>query len=379
VKRSFDIAVIGAGPAGSVAAMVLARAGRSVALIEKERMPRYKTCGGGVVSRALADLPCPAPTERNIPLRRVSRIVLHHAAVEPILLERPHAPITMVMRSDFDAYLARQAEAAGAARLEGAAFRGFSSVEGRYGCLVDGTELHADAVIGADGAESRVARAVPGPPARLGVALEGELPAGPDGWRAPLAQEVRFDFGPPEEGYAWVFPKEGGLSVGVFSRRHRYPGLRQEYRRYVDLLDLARGGVREARLTGHRIPIRPRRSSGRDGILLAGDAAGLADPLTGEGISYAIRSGRLAAEAILAAGDRPRRAAAEYHLRLEFLREEIRAARIVAGLIYRLPSLAFRTLARHPAFPDAIADVFLGQRSYRDLLRRALRAPWRLL
>jgi flavin-dependent dehydrogenase len=138
--------------------------------------------------------------------------------------------------------------------------------------------------------------------------------------------------------------------------------------------------VEETHLTGHRIPVAPRHRRARGGLLLAGDAAGLADPLTGEGISFAIRSGRMAGEAILAAGDRPGRAAGHYDALLaRAILPEIRTARVLAALLYGLPRTAFRTLGRSRRFPELVAETFAGKSTYRALLRRALRRPWRLL
>ena len=382
MKPSYDAVVVGAGPAGCVAAMVLAAAGRSVALVEKERFPRYKTCGGGVVARALASLPCRPPRDGDIPLRAEHRIIVHHPGSAPIVVDRLESPLMLVMRADFDRFLAERAAEAGAERLEGAALHDLTWGRGRYVCRIGDRTIEAAAVVGADGAESRVARFAPGARrgVKLGVALEGEIIPG-SGAAIPsdIRAETRFDFGAVPGGYGWVFPKKDHLSVGVFSRQPPFSSLRESYRGYVAKRGLSVEGVTEDRLTGHRIPVRPRHVRGHGGLLLTGDAAGLVDPLTGEGISFAVRSGRAAAEAILSTGRDLRLAAAEYEGLLADVLRELRAARLIASLVYRLPRISFRSLGRHPGFAEAVVDVFLGLLTYTDLLRRVVRRPWRLL
>jgi len=375
VSRRFDVIVVGAGPAGTSAAFVLAAAGRRVALLERQRFPRYKTCGGGVVWRALAALPCRRPAEGDLPMLPVHRVAVHGAGARPIVVERAEPPVTMVMRADFDAYLADRAAEAGAQRSEGVAIREVRRDGPDLVCDAGREEYRAPAVIAADGAGSRLARLVPGAVGiRLGPALEMErLGASVEG--APV---TRFDFGVVPGGYGWVFPKRDGLSAGVFSGRPSCPSLRSHYRDYIRRVGLLDGA--EGRVSGHRIPVCPGRSAGSDGLLLAGDAAGLADPLTGEGISYAIRSGRLAAEAVLRAGGVAAKAARLYDgLLARHLLPEIRTARLLAGIVHAAPVLSYRYFRERPRFAEAVVDVFLGRRTYPDLLRRALSRPWKLL
>jgi geranylgeranyl reductase family protein len=367
-----DAIVVGAGPAGCTAAMVLAAGGRSVALLERAQLPRYKACGGGVVWRAMESLPCRPPTPEDIPMLPLHRVVVQYRDSAPVVVERRRPPVNMVMRADFDLYLADRAREAGADLRAGAPLRRIRREGDMFLCETDGGVLQAPVVIGADGAESRVAAHVPGAgAARFGVALEGELRT------TTVPQETRFDFAVLPEGYGWVFPKKDGASVGVFSRRSRFPSLRRSYNDYVAERKLA--GVPEDRLTGHRIPVAPRRVRGHGGLLLAGDAAGLADPLTGEGISFAIRSGRAAGEAVLRAGPEPLRAAPLYETEIAGLIAEIRLAGILANLLYLAPGGAFGLLGRRAAFAEAIVDVFSGKRTYRELVGRALRRPWRLI
>jgi len=388
VTRRFDAVVVGAGPAGAVAAMVLAAAGRSVALLDRERLPRYKACGGGVVEIAQAALPCRRPAASDLPLIPVRRLIVSAPGRPAIQVDRPAPVICMVMRADFDRYLAERAAEAGARLLEGTAVLDIEGGSGRLTLRTTAGPFGATAIVGADGAESRVARCLPGAAGRgaplLGVALEGELGARPGtawhGDRQDGAGAARFDLGAVDGGYGWVFPKAAGISAGVFTRHRICPGLRAAYRSYLERTSLGAGGAREERLTGHRIPVAPRPVRAAGGVLLAGDAAGLADPLTGEGISYAIRSGRLAAEAILAAAEDPPSAARRYEAALgAVVLPEIRAASRLAAILDAAPRLSYRCLERRGWIAEAMVDVFLGRRTYGALLAQALRRPWRLL
>src|SRR5262249_20668375 len=141
--------------------------------------------------------------------------------------------------------------------------------------------------------------------------LDAEVEAPPP-VLARFADRARFDLGTPPGGYGWIFPKAEHLSVGVgiFTRDAARRRLRDELHGYLQAVGLGEARVRSIR--GAPIPVRPRADAARGRVLLAGDAAGLADPLTGEGISLAILSGRLAAESLLTARLDPREAARTY-------------------------------------------------------------------
>jgi flavin-dependent dehydrogenase len=176
-----------------------------------------------------------------------------------------------------------------------------------------------------------------------------------------------------------VFPKATHLSVGVgvFTRAGGRRRLRDELARYLARVGL--GEARAIRVRGAPIPVRPRRDAVRGRVLLAGDAAGLADPLTGEGISLAIRSGRLAAESLLAAQLDPRATARAYlaALRRDIL-AELRIARGLAWVLYGRPGLVRHLVPRLGQLAgEALTEVVAGRRTYRDLVGSA--RAWRRL
>jgi geranylgeranyl reductase family protein len=371
-----DVAVVGAGPAGAVCALDLARAGLSVALLDRAAPPRYKTCGGGIVGRAIEslDLDISACFERS--LNRVEVRLADSDAV--FAVERSPAPIVMTMRATFDALLIDAARAAGATLLAPWSLRSLRRVGDRYEVRTDRGDVNAAWVIGADGAGGRVARAAGWRSPMQGIpAIESEIRVS-DQVFARFAGAARFDFGVPADGYGWVFPKAEHLSVGCLTtgRRSRGNGsesgdLKRHFEAYLGRLGLDRPIAREDH--GFVIPTRPRApSAARDRVLLVGDAAGLADPLTCEGISNAIRSGRIAARAVIETRAAPDRTAERYQelLGAEIL-GELRWARRLAPLLYGAPglrALVFRRVG--PSLCEAFTDIFSGRRTYSEVMRR---------
>jgi len=287
----YDVIVVGAGPAGSTTAYRLARAGARVCLLDRARFPRDKPCGGGLTLRAVRELPFsvePVVEDRVDTLelglrygRRWSR-----RAPEPLVL--------MTQRRRLDAFLAEQAAAAGAEFRGGAKV---TRVDPSGSVTIEGERLEADVVVGADGANGITARSL-GPPAREhGVALEGNV-----GYahvsRERFAGRAVVELGAVPGGYAWVFPKGDHVNVGVGGWQSEGPRLRERLRELCSAFEIDEAKVRDLR--GHRLPMRGAAQRAVEGrLLLVGDAAGLVDPLSGDGMYEAFVSGRLAAEATL--------------------------------------------------------------------------------
>jgi menaquinone-9 beta-reductase len=314
-----DVAVIGAGPAGSVAALVLARAGARVALVDKAPFPRDKACGDLVGPRGIqvlddlgvrlagaervGDMRVVGPSGRSVRLPcRPGRTYPGHGVALP-RLELDQTLRKAALDAGSIAYTAR----AGAPIHDGGRLAGFE--------LSDGGRLQADVVIGADGATSRVATAaglVDEHRVLWGFALRSYVDAAIDLPTIVLWDEARWRGFP---GYGWVFPGPGdranlGVGVGVLGDRTAAGHAARSLGSFVEVLrryGLLEGGVRlpPERLGGWlkmgmvgTIPARGR-------VLLAGDAAGLVNPLQGEGISEALASGRAAAQAVLACPAEP--------------------------------------------------------------------------
>lgn len=364
--RRYDVVVVGAGPAGAAAAHSLANAGLHVAIVEKERIPRYKTCGGGLVGRARDLIPfdISAATEREF--HSVSVNLLD--ADLQFTATRSGFVITTVMRDKFDALLAEHAVDAGAELVSPAKVTGIDSDGDDLTVRTADHAFRARFVVGADGATGVVARLGGWERHNVAVpALEHELEVPPSVFEEQC-RTCRFDFGIVPNGYAWAFPKSNHLSVGVLSPRRGRSALRNSLDEYLERI-----GIREferVQKSGFLIPLKPRPGPmARNRVLLVGDAAGLADPLTAEGISSAIQSGHLAAEALISRFDDPARVASVYHAALEEqILRELRVARKIMLFIkplFRWPQLRTRFFRRFgQSFVDVIAEIFMGQNEY---------------
>jgi geranylgeranyl reductase family protein len=291
--RRYDVAIIGAGPAGSAAAIALARRGASVLLADRARFPRDKTCGGGVTGRARAAAPCSIDevveavvTEAD--LRSVDGRFVRRAGRSPL--------VYMTQRWRLDHHVASQAAAAGADFRDDARC---SAIElGRDGATLDveGERIHARIVIGADGANGTAASQLGlGGNRALMLALEGhlELELAPPALRKG---QLVLESGSIRGGYAWSFPKADHLNIGIGGWIDEGPELRARLAQFCRRLDVDPDALEPLR--GHRLPLRAFRSRlASENACVVGDAAGLVDPLTGDGIYESFLSGRLAAEA----------------------------------------------------------------------------------
>ncbi|MBI5287532.1 MAG: geranylgeranyl reductase family protein [Chloroflexi bacterium] len=363
----YDAIVAGAGPAGSTAARHLARAGVRVLMLDRAQFPREKPCGGGVTFRADAenDLDLSPVTEREIYGVRVSADMSRmFDRNSPTLLAR------MTQRSRLDAYLAEQAACAGADFRDGSPI-GQITLDDR-GVLVraSGDVFEARVLIGADGVNGPTATALGLKPAgEHAVAFEANYPL--DGALAARWERmIALDLGGIPGGYGWVFPKGDHLNIGVGGWKAVGPTLRDRLVRYTRYL-----GLDAARLEGHRGYQLPLRRDGepvvRGNAMLAGDAAALVDPLSGEGIWAAFVSGRLAA------AEAQRFLAGDVHDLSGYQRgldavmaEEILASRRLMIILQRLPAFSVLMLKYNDRFWRYLQQIIRGDLTYPDLPKK---------
>jgi menaquinone-9 beta-reductase len=369
VPTVWDLIICGAGPAGAAAALEARRLcpEATVALVDKATFPRDKPCGDGLGPHAvdeLAALGAAGVLEGYPPIRGLR--LRSPGGLE--VAGDPARPNHVVPRAVLDARLVAAAQAAGAELVCGTAVR---RLERRDGLVVVDGELAARVVVGADGANSTVRRllGVPANPARaLAIAVRGYAPA-PPGRPEQLIAWVAEGW----PAYVWSFPTGTGVAnVGYGLLRGRFHGDRAELHHRLHAL-LPGAEPDPGSLRAHHLPFssfRPPPGAGR--VLLAGDAASLVNPVSGEGIYYALVSGRLAARAAVCA---PRDPLAAYRrLLARALGRHLRHASVLARAIHA-PALAEAGLgaaAGSPAMFDALVELGLGQARITPRLLAAL-------
>lgn len=371
----YDVAVIGAGPAGGMAAYTLARQGVRVILLEKEQMPRYKTCGGGLVWRGRKLLPFDISPAVEREFASIALYFSHYRKRAEARREQPL--VTMVMRDRFDQLIAEQAQMAGAVVRDGCALLGVTQGEPYHQLQTSAGIVSARFVVGADGAKGVTARLCGWHQLQPTIpAIECEVRV-PDAAMQRLQREARFDFDAIPHGYGWCFPKANHLSLGVIVFEPAQGlGMKQRYAAYLQALGI--GEVLEQHMHGFVVPVQPKAVLARNRVLLVGDAAALADVLTAEGISEALNSGVRAAQALLSAQLHPLQAEHAYqaYCHQEFL-PQWRAASQRARLAYGDPHVSRLVLGLlGQRLADHAADVFMGERLYTEGHPLGLRA-WR--
>ena len=286
--------MIGAGPAGSTAAYRLAREGASVCLLDRARFPRNKPCGGGLTVRAVRELPFSVEPVVEDVVDRVE-LRLHYGRRFERVRERPL--VLMTQRRRLDAFLAGKAAAAGADFRDATRATAVDVREAGVTVDTDRGQLAAAALVGADGANGVTARSLGlCTPGVHGVALEGNLPHA-DVDPARYRKRIVIELGAVGGGFGWIFPKGDHVNVGVGGWEHEGPRLRDELRRLCSEHGLPEKRLREVR--GHRLPVAGTESQlARGRAVVVGDAAGLVDPMSGDGIYEAFVSSRLAATAV---------------------------------------------------------------------------------
>ena len=365
------VAILGGGPAGAFAAEQLASAGLQVLLFD-EKLAWEKPCGGGLTYKAYSQYPF--LLENSTPKRLVTETMLAAPHAGEVLLKLPD-PLLIYSRFDLNRMLLERAERAGA-EIEKARVLEMERRGVRWRLRTSAGTAEADFCIVATGARN--------PLREVGTQLGAADAMSALGYYV-AGDQARIDiqFLPPLEGYIWIFPRCGHLSVGICGKGVPASSLRQRLESFMQERGISWKG---ASFYSHLLPSldtgswRRNRVAG-EGWMAVGDAAGLVDPITGEGLYYAIRSADLAARALLSEVGELAEKVANYRrlLRRDFaadLEFGSRLAKRVFGGRYMLGSVPARMVQftrRSPRFSAVMQDLFAGRQPYLGLKKRLLR------
>jgi geranylgeranyl reductase family protein len=370
-RAEWDVAVIGGGPAGLAAASASAAAGARTVVLERAEHPRYKTCGGGLLGVSLTAV----AGQIELPVRdEITSATFTLRGGQEFARSNPAPVLAMVMREEFDAALLGRAEGNGAVVRQRVQVRAIEQADGRATArLADGSAVTATVLIGADGSSGVSARHVGAEFAQVDLGLELEI-AVPAAIARPWAGRLLLDWGEIPGSYGWVFPKGDRLTVGVIAARGQGDATKAYLREFVGRLGL--GGYPTVRDSGHLTRCRTEGSPLRKRhVIVAGDAAGLLEPWTREGISFALRSGALAGEyaaKAATAGDPASTASSldGYSAAINaVLVPDMRAGRVLLSAFTRHPGTFHKGLSTAKGW-GAFVKLCRSERSFAELVNR---------
>ncbi|MGB4099366.1 MAG: geranylgeranyl reductase family protein [bacterium] len=368
----WDVIVIGLGPAGSTAARCIAETGLKVLALDRATFPRRKTCAGGLTLRAQKYIPLELSDYFETAIHSIE-VALNRENLISITQSEPFMFTTR--RERLDAALVEKARVGGAVIKENCYVKSFQYKQDIVYVDVNGETEKARFLIGCDGVNSVVRRANHFSKLRTLPAWEAEYKM-TDNVSDTEKTQVLIDMGIVKRGYGWIFPKRETFSIGIAGRFHRRSEIEQAVQR---LLKHYSGGSIGTMLeqSGHLLPIfNPSQPLSCDGILLAGDAAGLVDPFIGEGLYYAFASGVVAAEWVKQnIGNRkPEYSAYKIQL-MKVLGRDLLISSRLADLVYSLPKFMFVLADRKPEvlkrYAASLSDDF--GHGYADFIRSL---PW---
>jgi geranylgeranyl reductase family protein len=361
-----DVIVIGAGPAGCAAAYDLSRGGQTVLVLDRKAFPRLKPCGGALTVKAVKRLRYSiAPMIKFV--ARDLDVSLRRERTQRFEIRHPIA--VMTERVAFDAFCLE------AAISSGSKFKLIEDIEtieesdtGVEITLKGGEILGSRYAIGADGANSRTRRLLAPEAPDQALALEAKIRPKQGG-----RFSMRFDFNCVPGGYGWIFPKGDHLNVGLYSQKRGQRITKTELAAYIAH---AVGDAEVEQMVGFPLCVGGRRPLlANNRVFLVGDAAGLAEPLLGEGIHNAIKSGQIAAQAILSAEEGNGPAHEIFQSAMVNIHLDVSACSDAATWFYDLQFLAFGALVSHPA-RTALMRGFSAGKTFREIMRTWPASPF---
>jgi geranylgeranyl reductase family protein len=370
----FDVTIVGAGPSGTMAAYLLAKQGVKVLLLEKAKMPRKKICAGGITVRASTLLPFDfGECVENV----IYGVRISYNLAPQRVRTYPEPLAYMVMRDKFDYLLAEKAREAGVTLEDSREVREIQDQKERVLVNTGSGSFTTPLLVGADGANSVVVRS-------LGLRKGFEFGLGFNSHVEVKTEQlsqwdglIGLDWG-IKGGYAWVFPKRTRVCVGAASSLKETKKLKPYTLKLIRSYDL--GNPEEQTIQGHLIPVRKSGTPlGSQRVILLGDAAGLVDPLTGEGIYCALKSAHLAAEAILNFIQGKTVDLSAYQQAVDNqIMPEARIARSIQKLNSLTPWIFYYYLKNNDRVWRAFCRLLRGEKTYAGV-RKSLPPPLRLL
>lgn len=365
----FDCLIVGAGPAGATAAYHLGKQGHSVLLLEKESFPRYKPCGGGV-SPAIAewfDFDLSGAISN-----RISKVCYTWKMGDPVEVDLQAAePMWMVRREIFDQFLVQQAQNQGIEFKANTEVTSVKMESDRVTVSTSAGDFHGRYLIAADGAKGAVAKALGFKERKSFSAAVLEIPTPAD----RPQDTASFDFGSLKNAILWSFPKVDGYSLsggclrGNKGNTQALQRCLQDYAQHLGL-DSNAGTYYEfpMRLWSEHSPLHTSRA------LLAGEAAGVSDPLTAEGIRPAIFTGVQAAVAIKQSLLGDSEALPSYTQTIqEQWGSEMALAQRLAGVYHQFPGIAYKVGIKKPAAARIMSKILCGESRYADITEQAVK------
>lgn len=363
----YDLIIAGAGPAGSSAAREAGKMGLDVLLIDKDRFPRYKPCGGGLSERALSYLDFSLPEnicERSITGARIcfgDRVIDRH---------KDYRLTVTLTRSVFDEFLFKKAQETGIHAITGQKVLGYREFNKKVEVKA-GDEIYISKhLIVAAGSQNRLKDAVRKKDGkdRYGVCVVTEIPEKNEIIDARLGNALEIHFGVARMGYGWIFPHDGYYSVGIGGIAKDLSNPRSAMINFLR----RNGFLGSYRLRGHLIPFGGMsRDTASERVLLAGDSAGYVDSFTGEGIAYAIKSGQNAARTVadkLQDDDLDLAGSYQQRCKRDF-GDDLKYSLIMARIMHSWPEMFFRMLATRDDFLDKFLEVPAMKGTYKSLIR----------
>ena len=360
-----DVTVIGAGPSGALLAYLLATRGMRVILVEKTSLPRVKPCGGGLNQKTVALLPF---SITPVVERVVSRLGFTQNLRWPFTRTYPVPLVSMVTRCIFDHFLVQHAAAAGVAVYERCRVTRIEATARHLTLHADARVWHSRYVAFADGAKGTLRRQLGfAATAPHDIGIDMEVEASP---RCPWTPETLYiDWGSRPQCYAWAFPKAHHWSIGVKGPAAQSSTLVAYLRQFMRHWGLE-PGEGKLRYLAHMLPTRGANMPlVRGRALVLGDAAGLLEPFSGEGIYYALRSAHLAAEALQQASVTDTSPCTYANAIDTEIMPELVGARALQHLFDAYPWLFHLMIRSRPHYWQAFAKILRGDRGFADVHR----------